>query len=156
MFLAQGTPEYGWKKKVQALNAQDYMNFRNRVGPETREKLPVSSAALEDDKDHRYYLGELLMDDAELEAWNSAGVEVQVRRVKGVASNDPNPTKAIYQVSVANIGLFQVQRVDVLENCCTDELQRWLDRGWRIIAVCPPNDTRRPAYVMGHFEKEAS
>jgi hypothetical protein len=76
-------------------------------------------------------------------------------RVRGLRSNDPDIHKTIYQISVANVGLMQIRRVEVLEDCCTDALQRKLDRGWRILAVCPPNDARRPTYVVGHMEKEA-
>lgn len=155
-FLAHANPEYGWKEKLTKLDAQAYMNFRVRVGPDTRAKLPVSAVNFDQDEFKHISFYDMLVDSDEIEAWNEVGVEMHIKRIKGVHSNDANPAKAIYQVSVANVGLMNVQRVDVLEDGCTNELQRWLDRGWRIIAVCPPNDTRRPAYVMGHFEKESS
>lgn len=37
------------------------------------------------------------------------------------------------------------------ENCCTDELQRLLNDGWRIISVCIQPDQRRPDYVLGRY-----
>lgn len=156
MFIAKAELEYGWLKKLLELFDKDptaYRALRERVKmyvlPHTREELEKidewNSSAKKSD----------MVDDLELEAWTSAGFEVKMSRVRGLRSNDPDIRKTIYQISVANIGLMQVQRVEVLEDCCTDALQSELDRGWRILAVCPPNDARRPTYVVGHFEKEA-
>lgn len=36
----------------------------------------------------------------------------------------------------------------LLENCCTDELQRALTMGWRLVSV-NPQEARRPDYVLG-------
>lgn len=44
----------------------------------------------------------------------------------------------------------RVVRLRLLENACTDEVQGRLAEGWRIIAVCPQPDQRRPDYVLGH------
>jgi len=154
MFIAKGELEYGWKKKLLELFDKEpvaYRRLRERVKmydlPHTREEL---------DKLNEYTDRKLdTIDDLELEAWTSVGIEVKMSRVRGLRSNDPDIHKTIYQISVANVGLMQIQRVEVLEDCCTDHLQRELDRGWRILAVCPPNDARRPSYVVGHMEKEA-
>lgn len=35
---------------------------------------------------------------------------------------------------------------------CTDALQEQLDQGWRIIAVCPQPDQRRPDYILGRYD----
>jgi hypothetical protein len=37
------------------------------------------------------------------------------------------------------------------EDSCTDELQRELNDGWRIVAVCVQPDQRRPDYILGRF-----
>jgi hypothetical protein len=58
-------------------------------------------------------------------------------------------------VHIPNIGLLMMEKVAVLEDCCTNELQRWLDAGWRILAICPPNGTRRPDYIIGATNKES-
>lgn len=42
-----------------------------------------------------------------------------------------------------------VDKVMVLEDACTDKLQEHLEEGWRIIAVCPQRDQRRPDYILG-------
>lgn len=65
-------------------------------------------------------------------------------------------TVNVTQVSVANNALLAIQNVTWLEDACTQELQSMLDLGWRILAVCPPNDTRRPTYILGHTEKDMS
>lgn len=154
MFIAKGELEYGWKKKLLDLLEKDpnaYRALRERVKmyalPHTWEELEKLNEYVDRKLD--------TIDDLELEAWTSLGFEVKLSRVRGLRSNDPDIRKTIYQISVANVGLMQIQRVEVLEDCCTYDLQRELDRGWRILAVCPPNDTRRPSYVVGHFEKEA-
>ena len=61
----------------------------------------------------------------------------------------------INQVSVANVGLHDVRAVTYMEDACTDALQARLDDGWKIIAVCPPNDSRRPTYILGHTDRAA-
>lgn len=156
MFIAKAELEYGWLKKLLELFDKEpdaYRRLRERVKmyalPHTRVELEkIDEWNIQAKKSD-------MVDDLELEAWTSVGIEVKMSRVRGLRSNDPDIHNTIYQISVANVGLMQIQRVEVLEDCCTDELQRQLDRGWRLLAVCPPNDARRPTYVVGHFEKEA-
>lgn len=92
------------------------------------------------------------------------GLEPQIRRIRGQfidrlnlpANRIPAPEAGqVVNITIPSAGLFAVQTVDVLEDLCTNELQGWLDAGWRIVAVCPPNDTRRPTYIVGHPDKEA-
>jgi hypothetical protein len=52
-------------------------------------------------------------------------------------------------VAIPNIGLLSINEVKLLEDACTDNLQRHLEQGWRIVAVCPPNSVRRPDYILG-------
>lgn len=52
-------------------------------------------------------------------------------------------------VHVPSLGLLLIDEVRVLENACTDTVQQELEQGWRIVAVCPQPDQRRPDYVMG-------
>lgn len=45
--------------------------------------------------------------------------------------------------------LLAIAETKLLENSCTDALQEELAAGWRIIAVQPQPDQRRPDYVLG-------
>lgn len=46
-------------------------------------------------------------------------------------------------------GLWAVAETLLLEDACTDALQDALAKGWRIIAVQPQPDQRRPDYILG-------
>lgn len=43
----------------------------------------------------------------------------------------------------------------LMEDACTDALQNSLSEGWRIIAVCPQPDQRRPDYVLGRYNPKS-
>lgn len=58
------------------------------------------------------------------------------------------------QVAIPNLLLFSVDEVTWLEDACTDDLQRHLDDRWRILAVCPAENSRRPTYVLGRQKME--
>jgi len=51
-------------------------------------------------------------------------------------------------VHISDLGLLNVTEVTYVENACTDNIQDFLDDGWRILAVCP-QPTRRPDYILG-------
>lgn len=57
----------------------------------------------------------------------------------------------VVQIHVPNFAMLSINQVDVLEDACTDALQEKLDEGWRILAVCPPLDERRPTYIIGRY-----
>ena len=40
------------------------------------------------------------------------------------------------------------------EDICTDALQKELNNGWRIIAVCVQPDQRRPDYILGRYNPQ--
>lgn len=52
-------------------------------------------------------------------------------------------------VSIAGLGTLQFDTVKVEVDCCTNQLQRELDNGWKILAICVQPDQRRPDYVLG-------
>jgi hypothetical protein len=52
-------------------------------------------------------------------------------------------------VAVPGFGLMQINKVEVALDMCTEMLQGRLDAGWRILAICPQPDQRRPDYVLG-------
>lgn len=54
------------------------------------------------------------------------------------------------QVVVPSMGLLQINEIKLEEDCCTDHLRDLIeDDGWRILAICPQPDQRRPDYVLG-------
>lgn len=102
--------------------------------------------------------GEQMVDEYEWKALVDMGFNFKTKRVKGLGNSPTtNPSNAaavaFTQISVANVGLFNVNSLKLMEDACTDAVQGFLDDGWRIIAVCPPNDTRRPTYILGKTEK---
>lgn len=52
-------------------------------------------------------------------------------------------------VMVPGLGLLLLDDVKVCTDYCTDSLREELNSGWRIVAVCPQPDQRRPDYVLG-------
>ena len=61
-------------------------------------------------------------------------------------------TGQVVQIAVPDLGLLQINETTWLENSCTEVLQDHLDKGWRILAVCPPNAQRRPDYILGRHK----
>jgi len=55
----------------------------------------------------------------------------------------------LIQITVADNMLMFVNEVEWEDDCCTQDVQKRLDEGWRILAVCPPNAARRPDYIFG-------
>lgn len=52
--------------------------------------------------------------------------------------------------------LHSIDEVDLLEDGCTWDLQRKLNDGFHILAVCPQRDQRRPDYVLGKSNKKSA
>lgn len=56
-------------------------------------------------------------------------------------------------VHISDIGIMQMQSVTVIEDACTNDISTQLQDGWRILAVCPQPDQRRPDYILGHKDE---
>lgn len=80
-------------------------------------------------------LGELIM-------------ETQADRLKKLEREPRSVVNELCNVSVGG-SVIDVTQVQVLNDLCTEELQRQLNDGWRIVAVCVQPDQRRPDYVLG-------
>ena len=65
----------------------------------------------------------------------------------------PPPVNEKCNVSVAGLGLLCVDTVKLRTDHCTDALQRDLEDGWKIIAICVQPDQRRPDYILGKTTK---
>lgn len=52
-------------------------------------------------------------------------------------------------VAVPGLGLIAMAKAMLAPDCCTDDLNNYLSEGWRILAICPQPDQRRPDYILG-------
>lgn len=60
------------------------------------------------------------------------------------------------EVHMPGHSLAMFNAVMLLSDACTDALQDNLNQGWRILAVCPQPDQRRPDYILGRYEEPAN
>jgi len=105
--------------------------------------------------DWRLSTKEHIADDVEMQWLADQGVPFEVKKFRGsyaattyLAAKSPEKSEVVH-VHLPNLGLLSMNEVVLLEDACTDELQRTLDDGYRIICVCPPAGTRRPDYILG-------
>lgn len=82
----------------------------------------------------------------------STGTEVE-KILNSIKERDTTLLNTRLHVSVPNLGLLVMNSVSLLQDACTDALQRKLDEGWRILAICPQPDQRRPDYILGRHEQ---
>lgn len=58
------------------------------------------------------------------------------------------------EVHQPNMPLFTYNQFKVLTDCCTERLQsEYINEGWRVVAICPQPDQRRPDYIIGQYLK---
>ena len=153
MFIAKAEVDYHAKDVIEKLDAEQYAELRSRV---PGLKLPEAQDGIKS-----WYSREGIMDDQEVDYLTRLEIPVTIHRLRGLRYGvedwkplEGGPQGAVnYHVSVTGIGLLQIQAVTYVEDACTDAIQDMLDKDWRILAVCPPNDARRPTYILGHAEK---
>lgn len=75
-------------------------------------------------------------------------------RLIGLPTAPENYVNNKVDVHVPGNSLLFVNEVRVEEDLCTDALRELLEEGWRIVAVCPQPDQRRPDYVLGRHNRE--
>lgn len=139
--LAEVSVRYGMAATIAALEDDAYH--------EVREGAPFLDLPLDratPPKDHwQTYLIDLTREGAVM---TKHGIEYTIKRFKGcrrVAVAD----QVNIQVSIPNLLLFSVNEVTWIEDACTEDLQKHLDDQWRILAVCPAENSRRPTYILG-------
>lgn len=139
------------------------MFYKINIGYDTPKEVYPAIAEimqLEEVPKECYYFPEMCGAQAQVDKLVECGAKPVLGRVKGVSYASPKPESPAAQavnhsttiVSVANHNLFEVTKVTWLEDTCTQYLQGMLDEGWRILAVCPSNDARRPDYILGRKE----
>lgn len=81
----------------------------------------------------------------------AVAVDKLIKKIEGLENrfNEKIEFNDKCEVHVPNLGLLNINEVTYVEDCCTDELQGLIRKGWRIIAACPQPDQRRPDYVLG-------
>jgi hypothetical protein len=153
--LVQISVAYNCEEQLKKLGRENYLALRDKL---PNLKFPDWLEGKE--KPEYYYEREQFIEfenDAPLLL--EAGIQFEVKRFKQNYFVDKVFDESRKQfgdkqgspisVHIPNIGLLMIDEVDWLENACTEQLQGYLDDGWRILAVCPPNGTRRPDYILG-------
>lgn len=139
--LAEVKIESGYGSKIAALEDEAYHEVREGVPfldlPMDREKAP----------EYRWQTDviDLTREGAVL---TKHGVEYVIKRFKACRKVKVEGQVNI-QVAIPNLLLFSVNEVTWLEDACTEDLQKHLDNQWRILAVCPAENSRRPTYILG-------
>lgn len=140
---------YAWANS--GISREDYAAIRSRF-----EYLQLDEWREAEEKPPNYWKEGIIVDLSEVgPVLAQHKVEFIVKRFKGTyVANPTEPVANHVHVHIPNVGLLFMNEVTWKENCCTEELQRALDDGWRIIAVCPPNSQRRPDYILGRSKGE--
>ena len=136
---------------------------------ELREAIPMLP---EKKEDHPWK--DLIVDDEQLRALSKHSVSVDLKpaddncmlvklqdRIASLGVQVSDLQEAIghgcaAQIHVPDLALMHIREVTWLDDACTEQLQRYLDDGWRLLAVCPPNAQRRPDYILGRTTKEST
>lgn len=127
-----------------------------------RDNLSLIELPPLQDRPKHYFHGEMIGTIDDLTAFTRFGFKPRISRVRGIFQESlsqigvPEPTpqqQQVVNISIPNAALFAVRTLQVIENECTNYVQSWLEKGWRIVAVCPPNDCRRPTFILGHADQ---
>jgi len=133
-----------------------------RANDEEKKKLSVIWPELADPKNDWPECKPVLMNVEEIPDWVCAINAVRLKPVQHVRFQSPeNPdlnkmeskevrefVKTVNQIVFPGYELIQFNMVKNLNECCTNEVQSYLDDGWRIIAVMPQPNQRRPDYII--------
>ena len=82
--------------------------------------------------------------------WPDKAVDLtDAKTWEGLQPRPEPPVNTRINVAIGGLGLLAINEVMVEYDMCTDALRVRLKDGWRIIAVCPQPNQRRPDYVLG-------
>lgn len=77
-------------------------------------------------------------------------IESRLAHAPPPGTNSDRYVNTKVDVHIPGNALLMIDEVMLLEDSCTDDLNNnYLERGWRIVAVCPQPDQRRPDYILG-------
>lgn len=96
----------------------------------------------------QYFNADHIQKVADVEAGPDVGELFDILSEK-LLSAAPTSFNGRCQQQQPNQSLLNIAETKLLENSCTDALQQELACGWRILAVQPQPDQRRPDYILG-------
>lgn len=128
---------------------------------EDRPKLKDIWSAL-DTEDNYPTCDPVLVEVDDLPVWigDIKGISIKpVKKLNFISENTPDLNgisgqeikefvKTVNQVVMPGYDLLQYDCIQYQNDCCTDQIQSELDAGWRIIAVMPQPNQRRPDYIL--------
>lgn len=149
-----------WNKGFKALTEEQWQDIRRSIPSlEKYDKKPESSFEFLIDYDGCEVLAKYSMEVklCPAEAALRTMIVKMSDRIKDKYAPIINEAEYIVkgesvQIAIPDLGLMTIRKTRHLEDCCTEHLQEHLDRGWRILAVCPPNSQRRPDYILGRSD----
>lgn len=153
--------KFSFDSKIKEISPELYSQIRELV-----PALPADQAAMQYywetytgnvKKLSVLYPGEISIKGLETGAMidMNDSIEHLAQRIEAMAAKLDRPQipkesfNSRVNVHVPNFGMMQIQHVKVENDLCTEALQRELEGGWRILAICPQPDQRRPDYVLG-------
>jgi hypothetical protein len=157
MFVGQATLEYGYTKKLLALEPERYRTLQKAVA--SAVALPLNQEAIKEKDEFGLTYGGTLMDERTVQAFTDAGIKVTLENVRGLLGSRDEVHNTIYQVVVPEIGVLHVKNVEYLYDADERAVNDMLDKGWRILCIAPPRAApqrgheradENPTYVMGH------
>ena len=146
---------YNTKHTVKNLPRERYMLLREKLfqlqlpdWPEDKNEPPAW-----------YKYGDSIVIDitTDLLVLDDFGMKYEIKKIKNtyVTKHElPNGSTVNLNFALPNIGLLSINEVTWRDDACTEEIQRLLEEGWRIVAVCPPNGARRPDYILGRTKPD--
>ncbi len=84
-----------------------------------------------------------------IDCWIASQLALLAEKINAPVQNVPTSVNQKVDVHVPGLGLLRIDEVQNFDDLCTDELQKQLDKGWRILAICVQSDQRRPDYILG-------
>ena len=131
--LAMIELEYSTRDKFKTLSRRDYEEIRQQIPSLSMSEWPENN----EQPPEVYVWDKRLIDlvtDGPLLARH--GIEFKVKNFKDsyrIKSQDGVVNNNLH-VAIPNIGLLAIDEVMVLEDACTDNLQKHLDDGWRLVS----------------------
>jgi len=145
--------------RVSGLSAEKVRELPPEVFLRLRSALSCPELEGEQDKVKYFWGADTVIYSDDIEFLTQLGFAIELKSWKSTYKPFANavaehPEAATVHVHLPNLGLLMMDEVTNLDNACTDELQRHLEDGWRIIAICPPNGQRRPDYILGRTKEK--